>query len=78
VARRFDGSAASVAKLLANSGFKGAFAIKGGAEGPNGWKVRGTRNRIITLICVLSRCIRLAQSGVAGSENVGVDVMKVS
>ena len=29
--------AASVAKLLANSGFKGAYAIKGGAE--NGWRV---------------------------------------
>ncbi len=74
MARRFDGSAASVAKLLANSGFKGAFAIKGGAEGPNGWKVRDTLIRITTLICVFSRCIRLAQSGVAGIENVGVAV----
>jgi len=35
---RFDGSAANVAKLLANSGFQGAYAIRGGAEGPNGWQ----------------------------------------
>lgn len=35
---RFDGSAATVAKLLANSGFKSAYAIKGGAEGQNGWR----------------------------------------
>jgi rhodanese-related sulfurtransferase len=34
---RFDGSSATVAKLLANSGFKSAYAIKGGAEGSNGW-----------------------------------------
>ncbi|XP_024386648.1 uncharacterized protein [Physcomitrium patens] len=34
---RFDGDSATVAKLLANSGFKSAYAIKGGAEGPNGW-----------------------------------------
>jgi rhodanese-related sulfurtransferase len=34
---RFDGNAAVVAKLLANSGFKSAYAIKGGAEGTNGW-----------------------------------------
>lgn len=37
---RFDGDSATVAKLLANSGFKSAYAIKGGAEGPNGWNVR--------------------------------------
>ncbi|KAG0568764.1 hypothetical protein KC19_6G044000 [Ceratodon purpureus] len=37
---RFDGSSASVAKLLANSGFKGAYAIKGGSEGPNGWQAK--------------------------------------
>jgi hypothetical protein len=36
---RFDGSSAVVARLLANSGFKGAYAIKGGAEGNKGWKV---------------------------------------
>ncbi|CAM6003747.1 unnamed protein product [Sphagnum balticum] len=35
---RFDGSSAVVARLLANSGFKGAYAIKGGAEGNKGWK----------------------------------------
>ena len=38
--RRFDGNAAIVAKLLANSGFKSAYAIRGGAEGQNGWRVR--------------------------------------
>lgn len=36
---RFDGSSATVAKLLSNSGFKSAYAIKGGAEGSNGWNV---------------------------------------
>jgi len=35
---RVDGNSLAVAKLLANNGFEGAFAIKGGVEGPNGWK----------------------------------------
>ncbi|KAJ7563471.1 hypothetical protein O6H91_03G111600 [Diphasiastrum complanatum] len=35
---RFDGDAPAVAKLLATNGFKAAYAIKDGAEGPNGWQ----------------------------------------
>jgi hypothetical protein len=34
-----DGSSLAAAKVLANSGFQGAYAIKGGVEGPNGWQV---------------------------------------
>lgn len=36
---QLDGNSLAVAKLLANSGFEKAFAIKGGVEGPNGWQV---------------------------------------
>jgi hypothetical protein len=51
---RFDGSAATVAKLLANSGFKSAYAIKGGAEGQNGWRVRPVE---ILILLVILECI---------------------
>ena len=37
---RLDGSSLAAAELLANSGFEGAYAIKGGVEGPNGWQVK--------------------------------------
>lgn len=36
---RFDGNSELVAELLTLNGFKAAFAIKDGAEGPRGWKV---------------------------------------
>ncbi|KAI5071073.1 hypothetical protein GOP47_0014039 [Adiantum capillus-veneris] len=35
---QFDGNSLSVAKLATASGFQAACAIKGGAEGPNGWR----------------------------------------
>eukprot|EP00250_Pteridium_aquilinum_P031610 c43926_g1_i1 orf=315-1643(-) len=35
---QFDGNSLSVAKFVTDSGFKSAYAIKGGAEGPNGWR----------------------------------------
>ncbi|KAL2624417.1 hypothetical protein R1flu_008662 [Riccia fluitans] len=35
---RFDGSALAAAKLLIQNGFKAAYAIKDGAEGPSGWQ----------------------------------------
>lgn len=38
---KFDGSSAKVAKLVAENGFKSAFAIKDGAEGPRGWQNSG-------------------------------------
>jgi hypothetical protein len=34
-----NGNSLAVAKLLANNGFKGAYAIEGGIEGPAGWLV---------------------------------------
>eukprot|EP01018_Ginkgo_biloba_P011519 Gb_23542 [translate_table: standard] len=35
---KFDGSSVVVAKLLSENGFNAAYAIKGGAEGNNGWQ----------------------------------------
>ncbi|OAE28462.1 hypothetical protein AXG93_115s1530 [Marchantia polymorpha subsp. ruderalis] len=35
---RFDGKSIAAAKLLVQNGFKGAYAIKDGAEGPTGWQ----------------------------------------
>lgn len=35
---QFDGSSLSVAKFATANGFKAAYAIKGGAEGPKGWR----------------------------------------
>lgn len=36
---RFDGSSELVAELVTANGFKAAYAIKDGAEGPKGWMV---------------------------------------
>lgn len=36
---RYDGSSELVAELVTVNGFKAAFAIKDGAEGPRGWTV---------------------------------------
>ena len=36
---RFDGNSELVAELVTANGFKSAYAIKDGAEGPRGWKV---------------------------------------
>lgn len=36
---RFDGNSELVAELVTANGFKAAYAIKDGAEGPRGWKV---------------------------------------
>lgn len=38
---KFDGNSELVAELLTSNGFKAAFAIKDGAEGPRGWKNSG-------------------------------------
>lgn len=38
---KFDGNSARVAKLVAENGFKSAFAIKDGAEGARGWQNTG-------------------------------------
>lgn len=48
--RSLDGSASTVAKLLANSGFKSAYAVKGGADGQNGWKVRSVECFVALLV----------------------------
>jgi len=47
---RFDGNATVVAKLLANSGFKSAYAIKGGVEGQNGWLVRPVESPFLLVL----------------------------
>lgn len=52
---RLDGNSLAVAKLLANNGFEGAFAIKGGVEGPNGWKVQPYRIPIYLMLSILKR-----------------------
>lgn len=36
---RFDGNSELVAELVTENGFKAAYAIKDGAEGPRGWLV---------------------------------------
>lgn len=36
---RFDGNSELVAELVTLNGFKAAYAIKDGAEGPRGWTV---------------------------------------
>lgn len=36
---RFDGNSGLVAELVTVNGFKAAYAIKDGAEGPRGWMV---------------------------------------
>lgn len=36
---RFDGNSELVAELVTVNGFKAAYAIKDGAEGPRGWVV---------------------------------------
>lgn len=36
---RFDGNSELVAELVAVNGFKAAYGIKDGAEGPRGWMV---------------------------------------
>jgi len=36
---RFDGNSELVAELVTLNGFKSAYAIKDGAEGPQGWQV---------------------------------------
>ncbi|XP_020576847.1 rhodanese-like domain-containing protein 4, chloroplastic [Phalaenopsis equestris] len=38
---KFDGNSELVAELLTLNGFKAAFAVKDGAEGPRGWKNSG-------------------------------------
>ncbi|CAJ1950375.1 unnamed protein product [Sphenostylis stenocarpa] len=38
---RFDGNSELVAELVTINGFKAAYAIKDGAEGPRGWKSSG-------------------------------------
>lgn len=36
---RFDGNSELVAELVTANGFKAAYAIKDGAQGPRGWLV---------------------------------------
>jgi hypothetical protein len=36
---RFDGNSELVAELVTANGYKAAFAVKDGADGPRGWQV---------------------------------------
>jgi hypothetical protein len=49
-ATRFDGNSLSVAKLATSNGFKFAYAIKDGAEGPNGWRVSISRYLLVFML----------------------------
>lgn len=54
---RFDGNSELVAELVTVNGFKAAYAIKDGAEGPRGWKVFPLPfhfSNHISNICILS------------------------
>lgn len=50
---RFDGNSELVAELVTVNGFKGAYAIKDGAEGPRGWKVTTTATISVVEILLL-------------------------
>ncbi|KAH8964866.1 hypothetical protein BDL97_04G087700 [Sphagnum fallax] len=57
-----NGNSLAVAKLLANNGFKGAYAIEGGIEGPAGW-----------LMCDLPWLLRPTQ--VASDDGIPKDII---
>ena len=49
---RFDGNSELVAELVSLNGFKSAYAVKDGAEGPRGWLV--CASLLLILQCLLS------------------------
>lgn len=55
---RFDGNSELVAELVTVNGFKAAYAIKDGAEGPRGWVVSPIFLPLLLFISiqVLSNC----------------------
>ena len=46
---RYDGNSELVAELVTANGFKAAYAVKDGAEGPRGWMVFSVLNLIIII-----------------------------
>lgn len=46
---RFDGNSELVAELVTANGFKAAYAVKDGAEGPRGWVVCAVINQFFFL-----------------------------
>lgn len=55
---RFDGNSEMVAELAAVNGFKAAYAIKDGAEGPRGWMV-------FTILISVLLCFHSLQQSIA-------------
>ena len=55
---RFDGNSEIVAELAAVNGFKAAYAIKDGAEGPRGWMV-------FTILISVLLCFHSLQQSIA-------------
>lgn len=49
---RFDGNSELVAELVTVNGFKAAYAIKDGAEGPRGWMVFLSLSKSIGLMLI--------------------------
>lgn len=53
---RFDGNSELVAELVTANGFKSAYAIKDGAEGPRGWMVCYFSKAIVVLLSFEFKC----------------------
>ena len=53
---RFDGNSELVAELVTANGFKTAYAVKDGAEGPRGWMVFAVLN-LFLFFDLISNCI---------------------
>ena len=53
---RFDGNSELVAELVTLNGFKSAYAVKDGAEGPRGWLVCASLPLISIMFCFF-KCI---------------------
>lgn len=54
---RFDGNSELVAELVAVNGFKAAYAIKDGVEGPRGWMVSNFVSSFLFLLEISIFCI---------------------
>jgi len=61
---RFDGNSELVAELVTANGFKSAYAIKDGAEGPRGWLVCVA---VILLLFVIGVLLYLNYIGISQS-----------
>lgn len=55
---RFDGNSELVAELVTVNGFKAAYAIKDGAEGPRGWMVYSVHATLFLFVMAAKVLIR--------------------